>query len=175
MKAFPRVLVLNVPMTTNEAVIHSLWIILAPLSAKLSHWEANRHKHDNIRRRSVEFTKFQTKVCVNKMFYSPIGNKFVWLSSSGPSLLCFFNQKCLCYSNCWSLRSWHVCCSANFLPFTWKFMKKKTEYALFQIGTEFDCLLKTEYSIRGYRMQRSSWIGNSCLFSANSGTLISLE
>lgn len=34
-----------------------------------------------------------------------------------------------------------------FLQFTWKFTKKKTKYALFQIETEFDCLHKIEYSI----------------------------
>lgn len=42
----------------------------------------------------------------------------------------------------------HGMCAANFLPFAWKFMKKKTKYALFQIEAEFDCLHKTEYSIR---------------------------
>lgn len=36
---------------------------------------------------------------------------------------------------------------AIFSQFTWKCTKKKTKYALFQIETEFDCLLKTEYSI----------------------------
>lgn len=111
----------------------------------------------------IKKQKFQTELCVNIIFRTLHGNKFEWLSSSG-SLLCFFNQNSLCYSNCWPLHSWHLCW-LFFSQFTWKCTKKKTKYALFQIETEFDCLLKTEYSITALGLARPSELSEVVVYS----------